>query len=715
MTASLLYCPTCGAANPVNESICFACNNQLDQAVDERADEFLLQGRYQVLSQVGTGGFGAVYRARDVAKGNEVVAVKQINLRGLSSQETIEATDGFNREVQLLSALSHEHLPRIHDHFTDAEHWYLVMDFIAGETLERYLMDEAVSRQAIRMLSFDEILQIGLQVCDVLSYLHTRQPVIIFRDLKPSNIMRTPAGKLYLIDFGIARRFTPGKPKDTIPLGSPGYAAPEQYGKSQTTPRADIYSLGALLHHLLSGADPADNPFSFPPLRLYGSVGLAELEAMITRMVALDVGKRPGSVIEVKEELQRIVKLRAKTEQHIWHAPTDQGTSGANQAAGYWQTPSFGAQSSQGQQQTIRILKAPPSSRRKLIINGLAIGAGLLIGGGPVLSILQAQHYKGMQSLYAGEIEKNVSKYSSPINAMAWSPDGNYLALTATSSAIHIWNTRNWMLHTALTSIDTVTSLTWSPDSTMLASTDDRTLQIWDVKQDKVLYQTGRVVSSRHNSALWSPNGNYLALAGSDGSLNILDTSKPQAIEVLNRYKNIPANKNKVLLSWSPDGSLIAINARQIVQVRSISNGEVMSLLGSLESEPVTLNWSPDGSSIATANGDNRVQLWEQRTGELLADYDITDDSNSSITNLGWSPDGRYLGAATTSGKVYFWDVRQGQSRPFTSYDPLESATASLVSWSPQEPRVAVSYDNGSLLIWRAPSTLHRHHMHSHH
>src|SRR5438128_11181862 len=125
------------------------------------------------------------------------------------------------------------------------------MEFIEGETLEEYL--NKASRGYLPLI---EALDIGMQLCTVLDYLHTRFPPIIFRDLKPANIMRTANGHLYLIDFGIARHFKPGQSRDTMALGSPGYAAPEQYGRAQTTPRADIYSLGVMLQQLLTGNNP---------------------------------------------------------------------------------------------------------------------------------------------------------------------------------------------------------------------------------------------------------------------------------------------------------------------------------------------------------------------------------------------------------------------------------------------------------------------------
>jgi serine/threonine protein kinase len=270
----------------------------------------LFKNRYFIMSQVGAGGFGSVYKARDIQNGDRLVAIKEVSLLGLHPQAMIEATAAFQREVRVLSQLDHPNLPHLYEHFQNPGHWYLVMDFIAGETLEEYQ-----SKVPNRRLLLSEVLEIGLQLCRVLDYLHSQQPPIIFRDLKPANIMRNHTGQLYLIDFGIARYFKPGQTRDTVALGSPGYAAPEQYGKAQTTPRADIYSLGAVLHQLLTARDPSEAPFRFLPLRPTshsepGSLTMSmvdvlvhKLEILIASMLAIDVNNRPPDVACVKQEL----------------------------------------------------------------------------------------------------------------------------------------------------------------------------------------------------------------------------------------------------------------------------------------------------------------------------------------------------------------------------------------------------------------------------
>jgi len=334
---STLFCGECGAALQTQAASCAVCGHPLDAsslsptlqaaktptpsstASDETlAAGFLLAQRYRIVSLIGQGGFAQVYKAKDSAQKNRLVAIKQISLRRLSAREIIEATDTYNREVLYLSRLSHKSLPGIYGHFTDADHWYIVMEYIQGKSLEDRL-------QSLRRgyFSVQKALDIGVSLCEALDYLHLQQYPIIFRDLKPANIMMTRKGRLYLIDFGIARYYQrPQQRKDTAPLGSPGYAAPEQYGKAQTTRQTDIYGLGATLQTLLTGKEPLEfltgnklSDYALPQ----------ELQALIARMLEREPDKRPRSVEEVKQSLQRLRKSSLmqkmqRTLAFIWHS-----------------------------------------------------------------------------------------------------------------------------------------------------------------------------------------------------------------------------------------------------------------------------------------------------------------------------------------------------------------------------------------------------------
>jgi len=263
----------------------------------------LLKQRYQLIKKVGVGGYGIVHKALDTEFGGRVVAIKEMSQAELGGKDRAAATDAFQQEAFMLAGLTHPNLPSIYDYFTEDGRWYLVMSYIEGETLEAYL-----SRSEGGRLSVEKTLMIGSQLASVLSYLHKRNPPIIFRDLKPSNIMRISDGQIYLIDFGIARHFKVGQSKDTIALGSPGYAAPEQYGRTQSTPQTDVYSLGATLHHMLTGIDPSDSPFNHVPLDL---PRFPQLNILISCMLEMDPRKRPSSMGNIKRELLRISSGRS--------------------------------------------------------------------------------------------------------------------------------------------------------------------------------------------------------------------------------------------------------------------------------------------------------------------------------------------------------------------------------------------------------------------
>jgi len=260
----------------------------------------LLQQRYIIVRQAGKGGMGAVYQATDVRLAHRSVAIKEMSQGHLSPEELAGATARFQQEASMLGALSHPNLPRIYDAFSENGRFYLVMDFIEAKTLQQILRQG--KGQPLPVL---QILIYAHQLCDVLSYLHQQNPPIIFRDVKPANIMVADNNQVFLIDFGIARFFKEGQEQDTTLLGSPGYAPPEQHGIAQTTPRSDIYGLGATLHYCLTGRDPyyAQPQFSFRPLRQFNPQIPLDLDHLIMRMLAHDERARPASVAEVQQAL----------------------------------------------------------------------------------------------------------------------------------------------------------------------------------------------------------------------------------------------------------------------------------------------------------------------------------------------------------------------------------------------------------------------------
>jgi serine/threonine protein kinase/lipoprotein NlpI len=301
------FCETCGAANSVTARFCQYCATPLpfQHTTGELPEQTLLDSRYQLEARIGEGGMGAVYKAVDTRFNNRPIAIKEMSRAGLSPTAIQEAEAAFERESHLLADLLHPNLPRIYDHFTEEERSYLVMDFIEGQTIEEYL-----EKRGTDPLPLEQVLNWGEQLCDVLSYLHNHQPPIIFRDLKPSNVMMSENGHIYLIDFGIARVFKPGQSHDTVALGSPGYAAPEQYGKTQSTPRSDIYSLGALLHFLLTGVDPSDQPFFFRPATQLNPNVPNELEDLLRHMLDMTASNRPESAQEVVSVLRHVDQQR---------------------------------------------------------------------------------------------------------------------------------------------------------------------------------------------------------------------------------------------------------------------------------------------------------------------------------------------------------------------------------------------------------------------
>lgn len=198
-----------------------------------------------ILRTIGQGGMGAVYQAQDT-KHHTICAIKEMSLSMVPPPERAQAVKNFLTEAKMLSALKHPNLPGVTGYFTVGPRHFLVMEYIEGLTLDEYLARNNAPFPEARVLSWAQ------QLCDVLTYLHSQHPPIIFRDIKPGNIMLMRDNRVKLIDFGIARFFRHSSSQDTQLLGTPGYAPPEQYGKAQTDERSDVYSLAMTLFQLLT-------------------------------------------------------------------------------------------------------------------------------------------------------------------------------------------------------------------------------------------------------------------------------------------------------------------------------------------------------------------------------------------------------------------------------------------------------------------------------
>ncbi|MBV8359782.1 MAG: protein kinase [Deltaproteobacteria bacterium] len=262
------------------------------------APHTIIGGRYRVVKALGGGGMKLVYLAEDLRLAARKCALAEMVDSFTSAEAQQQAISAFQREADMLAQLSNEHIPRVFDRFSEGNHHFLVMEYIDGTTLEEQI------KQHGGKLPPEQVVEVALQVLDTLGYLHHLQPPVIYRDLKPSNIMVTSDGQAKLIDFGIARHFQPLS--NATMIGTQGYAPPEQYrGKVET--RSDIYALGATMHHAISGRDPAaEAPFSFPPLQKLCPDIDARLASTIDQALAYDVARRLPDAAEFKHRLLQL-------------------------------------------------------------------------------------------------------------------------------------------------------------------------------------------------------------------------------------------------------------------------------------------------------------------------------------------------------------------------------------------------------------------------
>src|SRR5215469_7796519 len=301
----------------------------------------LMRSRYRVVSQLGKGGMGYVYLVQDENFGARPLrSMKEMIPRLDDRQQNLHMVN-LQGEADVLETLRHPNIPRVYDSFTEFRRAYLVLEYVEGEDLEQVLD---------RNKAFLSPQQVGswmIQLCTIVEYLHFHKPPIIFRDLKPSNVILTPDQRIILIDFGIAKVFTADEKQTNV--GTQGYAAREQYA-GEAEIRSDIYAFGSMMHHLLTKTDPRFHlPFSFrerSPRTINPSMS-DELERVIMRCLEDDRAKRYQSVSALREALEDALHLSDTSTVHplmpVWPTPAAANTNvlGLGAAGAVWDVPTI--------------------------------------------------------------------------------------------------------------------------------------------------------------------------------------------------------------------------------------------------------------------------------------------------------------------------------------------------------------------------------------
>lgn len=258
----------------------------------------VVDGKYKILSEIGHGGMSVVYLAIN-ERANKTWAIKEVRKDGTADFATVH--QGLVAETEMLKKLNHRHLPSIIDVIDRDDSFLIVMDYIEGKSLESLLRHGGAQEP-------ERVIEWCKQLCDVLGYLHSRTPPIIYRDMKPANVMLKPDGNVMLIDFGTAREYKAQSVEDTTCLGTRGYAAPEQFGgRGQTDGRTDIYCLGATMYHLLTGRSPCEPPYEIKPLGYWNPAFAGSgLEKLVIKCTRQNPAERYQNCAELMYALEHI-------------------------------------------------------------------------------------------------------------------------------------------------------------------------------------------------------------------------------------------------------------------------------------------------------------------------------------------------------------------------------------------------------------------------
>lgn len=611
----------------------------------------LLQERYLIERPIGQGGMGAVYEATDTRL-NAKVALKEMLLTDDSSRRS------FEREAKLLARLRHAALPKVIDHFIEAQGQFLVMEFIPGDDLAVLLEKSGGSFPPVKIAPW--IMRWADQLLDALDYLHNHTPPVIHRDIKPQNMKLTARQDIILLDFGLAKggvadkSVVSGRGSESILGYTLNYAPLEQIQGSEPDPRSDLFSLAATLYHLATGEKPPD-AMNRAMAMLNGEVDpLVPINTrnphippavadVLYRAMAPNPELRPPDARTMRQWLKQANQTRNLASPTEFTGDTMQITRALPPhvlAIPIGGSPPQPAVQAPAAPKVGTLLQTFSTSFPILCLAVSPDGKTIAVGGeGEDVEVRQVSD---------GNLLKTLEGHTANVHALAFSPDGKMLVTGSEDKTVGLWVVNDcWLAHRFTEVEDPVYCVAFSPDGKMLVAGGwGQTLCFWRMKDGKL---ANRLEQGESTYCLgFSPDGKTLGVGCYDTTVRLWWMSDGHLLHTMEGHANIVLS-----LVFSPDGRLVASGSGDTqIKLWRIKDGRLRDTLSGHTNFVRSLAFSPDGQTLASASEDKTVRLWRVSDGSLIQ---TLTGATEGVTCVTFSPDGQMVIAGSRDGKLRFW------------------------------------------------------------
>jgi tRNA A-37 threonylcarbamoyl transferase component Bud32 len=643
--------------------------------------------RYRIVRELGRGGMGVVYLARQTVMDRPVV-IKVINPSLLDRPDALER---FRREIEAAAKLSHPNIVTAYDAEQAGDLHILVMEFVEGQSLAQVLQRKGPLPLA-HACHYTRQAALGLQ--------HAFERGMVHRDIKPSNLMLTPRGQVKILDFGLAKMVSENRPQSALTalnayMGTPDYSAPEQATDARSADiRADLYSLGCTLYCLLAGRPPFQEETPVltilahlekapPPLPELRPDVPAAVWAVVARLLAKAPAQRFQRPVEVAQGLAPFIKPGARGVRLPGVASPPMGT-----------TADLGDVSPPAKKARAAAEPARPAWGKRLAVLGGAAG-GVLV---PIALLALAVFLAGKKPPLVDDSLLTLTGHTDEVTGVAWSPDSKRLASASTDGTVKVWDAETGQQGLTLRGhTGPVAAVAWSPDGKRLASASaDGTVKVWKVFWDA---RTGQeVLTFRGHTdwvcgVAWSPDGSRLASASADRTVKVWDATTGQvALTLTGHTREVRA------VAWSPTGGRLASASwDQTVKVWEANTGQEALTLPGHTGYVRGVAWSPDGSRVASASWDGTVKVWDAQAAQTGQQALTLQGHTGPVWGVAFSPDGRRVASASADRTVKVWDAKTGREA-LTLVG--HTGPVSGLAYSPDGKRLASCSADHTLRIW---------------